>query len=59
MFGNREKLFKDFELTIPTRLYADWWQVFKEHRESLATINNFDHPCGLAAKEQKLHNQAV
>ncbi len=53
MFGNREKLFNDFELTIPTRLYRDWWQVFKEHRESLATINNFDHPMWFSSKRTK------
>ena len=53
MFGNREDLFKDFELTIPTNLYTDWWQVFKEHRESLATVNNFDHILWFSSKRTK------
>ncbi len=53
MFGNREKLFRDFELTIPSKLYTDWWQVFKEHRESLATVNNFDHPLWFSSKRTK------
>tara|TARA_B100000886_G_scaffold339624_1_gene305674 strand:+ start:1610 stop:3523 length:1914 start_codon:yes stop_codon:yes gene_type:complete len=53
MFGNREHLFKDFELTIPAKLYTDWWQVFKEHRESLATVNNFDHPLWFSSKRTK------
>ena len=53
MFGNREELFKDFELTIPSKLYNDWWQVFKEHRESLATVNKFDHPLWFSSKRTK------
>ena len=53
MFGNRERLFKDFELTIPSKLYNDWWQVFKEHRESLATVNGFDHPLWFSSKRTK------
>jgi hypothetical protein len=53
MFGNREDLFKDFELTIPVSLYTDWWQVFKEHRESLATVNNFDHILWFSSKRTK------
>lgn len=53
MFGNREDIFNDFELTIPQKLYLDWWQVFKEHRESLATINGFDHPLWFSSKRTK------
>ena len=53
MFGNREELFSDFELTIPSKLYIDWWQVFKEHRESLATVNQFDHPLWFSSKRTK------
>ena len=53
MFGNRDNLFKDFELTIPSNLYTDWWQVFKEHRESLATVNNFDHILWFSSKRTK------
>jgi predicted nucleotidyltransferase len=53
MFGNREKLFDDFELIIPEKLYFDWWTVFKEHRESLATINGFDSPLWFSSERTK------
>lgn len=53
MFGNREKLFDDFELIIPDKLYFDWWTVFKEHRESLATINGFDSPLWFSSERTK------
>ena len=58
MFGNREKLFNDFELIIPEKLYLDWWTVFKEHRESLATINGFESPLWFSSERTKTTQEA-
>ena len=53
MFGNREPVFKDFELTIPESLFLDWFQVFKEHREDLATITGESSPLWHSSKRTK------
>lgn len=38
MFGARGKYLPHFELTIPTRLYADWQRCFDFHRLALEAI---------------------
>ena len=53
MFGNRKEVFRDFELTIPESLYFDWFQVFKEHREDLATITGESSPLWHSSKRTK------
>ena len=53
MFGNRKEVFHDFELTIPESLYFDWFQVFKEHREDLATITGESSPLWHSSKRTK------
>ena len=58
MFGNRKEIFKDFELTIPHKLYHDWWTVFQEHRMSLATINGFEEPMWFSSKRTKTTQEA-
>jgi hypothetical protein len=40
MFGARGKYLKNFELTIPQQLYADWHRCFVLHKLALETINN-------------------
>jgi hypothetical protein len=40
MFGARGKYLKDFELTIPAGLYADWHRCFALHRLALQAIKN-------------------
>jgi hypothetical protein len=58
MFGNRKEIFKDFELTIPHKLYHDWWTVFQEHRLDLATINRFEEPMWHSSKRTKTTQEA-
>lgn len=40
MFGARGKYLKHFELTIPSRLYADWHRCFVFHRLALQAIKD-------------------
>lgn len=40
MFGARGSYLKDFELTIPTQLYADWHRCFVFHRLALQTVES-------------------
>jgi hypothetical protein len=38
MFGSRGKYLREFELTIPDQLYADWHRCFVFHRLALSAI---------------------
>jgi hypothetical protein len=44
MFGNRQNVFKHFELSITEDLFEKWWEAFVFHQINLATLTGFGGP---------------
>ncbi len=53
MFGNRENVFDDFELSITEPLYEKWLEAFVYHRMSLASLTGIEAPVWLASRNIK------
>ena len=54
MFGNRQNVFDNFELSITESLYEKWWQAFFDHRMSLSTLTGIDAPVWIKSKNIKV-----
>jgi hypothetical protein len=58
MFGDRGNFAERFNLTIPSGLYASWWDAFDNHHKSLMTVNKMDRPLWISDSKTRATSPA-